>query len=172
MDNLSGRDLEVGAVTRRIRTSQLFHSFSKLAQTDSRTMHRLSLDTEALRAYRVVFMICVLHISDALRPVATRCGNTNLGPAFGYQDRQSIIPRRGEFRARPVVQVDITIAVRPAAALYSLLRPSACACSALGAPNHVPSVRSQQPTSAPRHPPNGRSGAGQRRLALAPVNCM
>ena len=35
LDNLSGRDLQVGAVTRRIRTSQLVHSFSKSAQTDS-----------------------------------------------------------------------------------------------------------------------------------------
>jgi hypothetical protein len=43
---------------------------------------------------------------------------------------------------------------------------------ALTAPNHVRSARSQEPTSAPRHPPNGRSGAGQRRLGLAPVNCM
>ena len=68
--------------------------------------------TEALRAYRVVVMICVLHVSNALRPVTTRCGNTNLGPAFGYQNRQIIIPLGGEFRARPVIQVDITIAVR------------------------------------------------------------
>ena len=53
----------------------------------------------ALRAHRVIFMIRVLHISNALRPVTTRCGNTNLSPPFCHQDRQSIIPRGREFRA-------------------------------------------------------------------------
>ena len=28
--------------------------------------------------------------------------------AFGYRNRQSIIPRGGEFRARPVIQVDVS----------------------------------------------------------------
>eukprot|EP01043_Picozoa_sp_COSAG02_P032574 COSAG02_NODE_2182_length_9582_cov_4.266582_2_plen_96_part_00 len=51
--------------------------------------------TRALRAHRVIFMIYLLHISNALRPVTTRCGNSDLSPPFGYQDRQSIIPRRG-----------------------------------------------------------------------------
>ena len=57
-------------------------------------------------------MICVLHVSNALRPVTTRCGNPDLSPSFGYQDRQSIIPRRGKFRTRPVVQVHIALAIR------------------------------------------------------------
>ena len=68
--------------------------------------------TEALRAYRVVVMICVLHVSNALRPVTTRCGNTNLSPPFCHQDRQSIIPRGREFRARPMIQVHVAIAIR------------------------------------------------------------
>ena len=68
--------------------------------------------TGALRAHRVIFMICVLHISNTLRPVTTRCGNSDLSPSFGYQDRQSIIPRGGKFRARPVVQFHIALAIR------------------------------------------------------------
>ena len=53
------------------------------------------------------------------------------------------------------------------------------AYSPVTAPNLVPSARSQVPTSAPRHPPNGRQRPLRRwpvpslaRFGLAPVNCM
>ena len=68
--------------------------------------------TGALRAHRVIFMICVLHVPNALRPVTTRCGNTNLSPPFRHQDRQSVIPRGRELRARPMIQVHVAIAIR------------------------------------------------------------
>ena len=86
--------------------------FSLLLTCSRRSVYRSKIITRALRAHRVIFMICVLHISNALRPVTTRCGNSDLSPSFGYQDRQSIIPRRGKFRARPVVQVHIALAIR------------------------------------------------------------
>jgi len=43
-----------------------------LTNTLDRTMHRLSLDTEALRAYRVVFMICVLRVFHSVAVTAAK----------------------------------------------------------------------------------------------------
>jgi hypothetical protein len=88
------------------------HCESHCLTYSRRSLYRSKIITRALRAHRVIFMICVLHVSNALRPVTTRCGNPDLSPSFGYQDRQSIIPRRGKFRARPVVQVHIALAIR------------------------------------------------------------
>ena len=56
--------------------------------------------------------------------------------------------------------------------LCSPSRSSGRACSAPTTPNHVRSALRQQHTSAPRHPPKGRTGAAQRRLGLASYNCM
>ena len=80
--------------------------------------------TGALRAHRVIFMICVLHVSNALRPVTTRCGNTNLSPPFRHQDRQSVIPRGRELRARPMIQVHVAIAIRQLQAFHEKLSRS------------------------------------------------
>ena len=89
------------------------HSYTTLyVDHTAYTTYVTHSSTGALRAHRVIFMICVLHVSNALRPVTTRCGNSDLSPSFGYQDRQSIIPRGGKFRARPVVQVHIALAIR------------------------------------------------------------
>ena len=88
------------------------HCESHCLTYSRRSLYQSKIITRALRAHRVIFMIRVLHISNTLRPVTTRCGNSDLSPSFGHQDRQSIIPRRGKFRARPVVQVHIALAIR------------------------------------------------------------
>ena len=88
------------------------HCESHRLKHSSRSLYRSKIITRALRAHRVIFMIYVLHISNTLRPVTTRRGNSDLSPSFGHQDRQSIIPRRGKLRARPVVQVHIALSIR------------------------------------------------------------
>ena len=63
------------------------HCESHCLTYSRRSLYRSKFMTRALRAHRVIFMICVLHISNALRPVTARCGNSDLSPSFGYQDR-------------------------------------------------------------------------------------
>ena len=61
----------------------------------------------SLRAHRVVFIVCILHLANALGPVRFRRCNTDLGPSLGYQNRQRVIPRRGELGTRPMVEIEM-----------------------------------------------------------------
>ena len=81
----------------------------------------------SLRAHRVVFIVCILHLANALGPVRFRRCNTDLGPSLGYQNRQRVIPRRGELCTRPMVEIDVTIAARQ---LQALMTEMTCMSSA------------------------------------------
>ena len=60
----------------------------------------------------MIFIVCILHLANALGPVRFRRCNTDLGPSLGYQNRQRVIPRGGELGTRPMVEIDVTIAAQ------------------------------------------------------------
>ena len=55
----------------------------------------------------MILIICVLHVTNAFRPVHRSCSDTDFGPPFGHQYRQGIVPRRRELPTRPVIQIDV-----------------------------------------------------------------
>ena len=83
----------------------------------------------------MVFIVCILHLANALGPVRFRRCNTDLGPSLGYQNRQRVIPRRGELGTRPMVEIDVAIAARQLQALIKeVLREDAGADVLCGIP--------------------------------------
>ena len=59
----------------------------------------------------MIFIVCILHVPNAFGPVRRRRSDTDFSPPLGYQYRHGIIPRRRKLPTRPVIQIDVTIAI-------------------------------------------------------------